>query len=73
MQPSFRQIRAFLSVANHLRFTRAAEELNVSQPALTVQINQLEEALSIRLFNRSRRQVSLTPGGTGSLAAFREN
>ena len=70
MQPSFRQIRAFLSVATHLKFTRAAEELNISQPALTVQINQLEEALGIKLFNRNRRQVSLTPAGHDLLPLF---
>ncbi|WP_319486694.1 LysR substrate-binding domain-containing protein [uncultured Cohaesibacter sp.] len=70
MQPSFRQIRAFLSVASHLKFTRAAEELNISQPALTVQINQLEEALSIKLFNRNRRQVTLTPAGHDLLPLF---
>ena len=70
MQPSFRQIRAFLSVASHLKFTRAADELNISQPALTVQINQLEEALSIKLFNRNRRQVSLTPAGHDLLPLF---
>ncbi|WP_319413199.1 LysR substrate-binding domain-containing protein [uncultured Cohaesibacter sp.] len=70
MQPSFRQIRAFLSVASHLKFTRAAEELNISQPALTVQINQLEEALSIKLFNRNRRQVSLTAAGHDLLPLF---
>ncbi|WP_316858180.1 LysR substrate-binding domain-containing protein [uncultured Cohaesibacter sp.] len=70
MQPSFRQIRAFLSVSSHLKFTRAAEELNISQPALTVQINQLEEALGIKLFDRNRRQVSLTPAGQDLLPLF---
>ncbi|SNY94406.1 transcriptional regulator, LysR family [Cohaesibacter sp. ES.047] len=70
MQPSFRQIRAFLAVASHMKFVRAAEELHISQPALTVQISQLEEALSIKLFNRNRREVSLTPAGQNLLPMF---
>ncbi|MCT8267729.1 MULTISPECIES: LysR family transcriptional regulator [Afifella] len=68
--PNVRQIRAFLAVAKHLRFTRAAEDLNISQPALTVQINQLEEVLSIKLFDRNKRQVSLTPAGRNLLPMF---
>lgn len=70
MTPSIRQIRAFLSVANHLKFTTAAEELHVSQPALTVQIRQLEERLGIRLFDRNKRQVSLTSAGRELMPLF---
>lgn len=70
MVPSFRQMKAFLAVATHLKFTRAAEELHISQPALTVQINQLETALSIKLFNRTKREVSLTPAGQDLLPLF---
>lgn len=65
--PTFRQVRAFLAVARHLKFTRAAHELNVSQPTLTVQINQLEEQLGIKLFDRDKRQVALTPAGRNLL------
>lgn len=65
--PSFRQVRAFLALVKHLKFTRAAQELNVSQPTLTVQINQLEEQLGIRLFDRSKRHVELTPAGRNLL------
>jgi LysR family transcriptional regulator, carnitine catabolism transcriptional activator len=58
-----RHIRSFLAVARHSNFTRAAEELHVSQSALTVQIQQLEEALGVRLFDRTRRRVILTEAG----------
>lgn len=65
--PSFRQVRAFLALVEHLKFTRAAHELNVSQPTLTVQINQLEEQLGIKLFDRNKRRVELTPAGRNLL------
>ena len=58
-----RHIRAFLTVARLRNFTRAANELHVSQSALTVQIRQLEDALGVVLFDRSRRGVSLTQAG----------
>ncbi|TNM63854.1 LysR family transcriptional regulator [Aliirhizobium smilacinae] len=67
LPPSFRQVRAFLSLVQHLKFTRAAQELNVSQPTLTVQINQLEEQLGIKLFDRNKRRVELTPAGRNIL------
>jgi LysR family transcriptional regulator, carnitine catabolism transcriptional activator len=63
-----RHIRAFLAVNRLGSFTRAAAELNVSQPALTVQIRQLEETLGVRLFDRNKRQVVLTPMGRDLLA-----
>lgn len=62
-----RHIRAFLTVARLRNFTRAATELHVSQSALTVQIKQLEDALGVVLFDRSRRGVSLTPAGNDVL------
>jgi len=63
MYQGIRHIRAFLSVARLGSFTKSASELHVSQPALTVQIRQLEEWLGVRLFDRTKRQVSLTPAG----------
>ncbi len=57
------QIECFLAVANHLNFARAAEELNISQPAVTHQIQTLEAELNIKLFKRSTRFVSLTEEG----------
>lgn len=57
------QIECFLSVAHHLNFARAAEELNISQPAVTHQIKSLEAELGVKLFKRSTRLVSLTEEG----------
>lgn len=58
-----RHIRAFLKIAETRNFTRAANDLHVSQSALTVQVQQLEESLSVRLFDRSKRGVTLTAAG----------
>lgn len=63
-----RHIRAFLAVAKHSNFTRAAQELHVSQSALTVQIQQLEETLGVKLFDRNKRRVALTDAGRQVLA-----
>src|SRR5882672_9078663 len=63
MTAELRHIEAFLAVARCGNFTRAAAELHVSQPALTVQIRQLEAALGVRLFDRNNRTVGLTQPG----------
>jgi len=63
MDLSFRQIRAFVTVAQHRSFTRAAAALHLSQPALTVQIRKLEDALQTRLLDRNSRSVALTRMG----------
>lgn len=70
MSISIRQIRAFVSVARLGNFTRAAEALSLTQPALTVQIRGLEESLGIRLFDRTTRTVSLTRAGANALPSF---
>lgn len=70
MDVSLRQIKAFVAVARLRSFTRAAEELNLTQPALTVQIRKLEEALDIRLFDRTTRTVSLNRTGAQILPVF---
>lgn len=62
----FKQLQYFLSVAEHLNFSRAAEALYISQPALSYQIAELEKELGAPLFVRDRRNVFLTPAG-GSL------
>lgn len=59
----FHQIRYFLAVCDHMNFTRAAEACGVSQPALTVAIRKLEEELGGTLFERTARQIALTPLG----------
>jgi DNA-binding transcriptional LysR family regulator len=58
-----RHIRAFLKIAETRNFTRAANDLHVSQSALTVQVQQLEESLGVRLFDRNKRGVMLTAAG----------
>ena len=57
------QLECFLSVAEHLNFSRASEELKISQPAVSHQIHSLEEELGVRLFRRTSKSVSLTPEG----------
>lgn len=57
------QLECFSSVANNLNFARAAEELHITQPAVTHQINTLENELGTKLFKRTTRLVELTPEG----------
>lgn len=61
--PSFRQLQYFLMVAEHGSYRRAAEELGVSQPALTKQIGSLEKQLGLSLLERSRSGTLLSPEG----------
>lgn len=63
MDLNLRDIRAFVTVAQTSSFTRAAAKLNLSQPALTVQIRRLEETVGARLFDRNSRTVTLTSVG----------
>ena len=57
------QISCFLAVAEHLNFARAAEQLHVTQPAVTQQIHSLEKELGVSLFARTTRSVRLTQEG----------
>lgn len=57
------QLECFLRVGNTLNFIRAAEELNISQPALSKQIKSLENELGVKLFERTTRSVHLTAIG----------
>src|SRR5215218_2205827 len=70
MDLSLRQLRAFVSVAHLKSFTRAASVLHLSQPALTVQIRRLEEALAVRLLDRNTRAVELTRVGRDLVPVF---
>jgi DNA-binding transcriptional LysR family regulator len=62
-----RDLRYFVEVADRLSFTRAAERLFISQPALSKQIRMLERQLGAPLFERDRRQVRLTSVGEALL------
>lgn len=57
------QIECFLAVAENLSFARAAEQLHVTQPAITQQIHSLEKELNVKLFIRTTRMVKLTEEG----------
>src|SRR5687768_11478828 len=57
-------VRAFEAVARHLSFRVAAEELNLTQSAISRQIRSLEEDVGAALFSRGTRHVELTPEGT---------
>jgi DNA-binding transcriptional LysR family regulator len=70
MTAEIRHVEAFLAVARHGNFTRAAAALHLSQPALTVQIRQFEAALGVRLFDRDNRHVALTRQGRELVAPF---
>lgn len=63
MISDLRHIRAFLALARAGSFTRAAADLHMAQPTLTVQIQQLEASIGVRLFDRNKRHVALTQAG----------
>ena len=66
-----KQLRYFLAVAETLNFSRAAEALYISQPALSYQVAELEKELGVELFTRDRRRVCLTPEGMALLEPAR--
>jgi DNA-binding transcriptional LysR family regulator len=57
-------LRYFLAVVDNGNFSRAAQQMNVAQPTLSVGISKLESRLGVSLFERSSRRISLTPAGT---------
>lgn len=57
------QLECFIAVAEHLNFSRASEALRITQPAVSHQIQSLEEELDVKLFKRTSKSVSLTQEG----------
>ena len=57
------QLECFIAVAEHLNFSRASEALRITQPAVSHQIQSLEEELNVKLFKRTSKGVSLTQEG----------
>ena len=63
MNVTFRQLSVFTSVARHLSFTQAAKELHLSQPAVSMQVKQMEEQVGLPLFEQLGKQIYLTEAG----------
>ncbi len=70
--PPLNALRAFEAAARHLSFTRAAEELNVTQAAISHQVKGLEDRLGVALFRRFNRALMLTDEGQRLLPAVRD-
>jgi LysR family hydrogen peroxide-inducible transcriptional activator len=71
-RPSIRQLECVVAVADHGNFRRAAAALGISQPALSAQIQAVEELLGVQLFERDRRSVLVTPAGEEVVGRARE-
>lgn len=69
--PSMKALRAFESAARHLSFTKAADELNVTQAAISHRVKTLEECLNVQLFRRFNRKLELTDAGRNYLPSLR--
>ncbi|OGI46796.1 MAG: transcriptional regulator [Candidatus Muproteobacteria bacterium RIFCSPHIGHO2_01_FULL_65_16] len=63
MYLTLRQLKVFEAVARHLNYTRAAEELHLTQPAVSMQVTQLEKSLGIALFEQLGKRIHLTEAG----------
>ncbi len=70
--PPLNALRAFEAAARHLSFTKAAQELNVTQAAISHQVKALEERLGVVLFRRLNRALLLTDAGQSFLPPLRE-
>lgn len=72
MHLTLRQIEVFNAVARHRNYTRAADELHLSQPAVSMQIRQLEQGIGLPLFEQVGKQMHLTEAG-GQMYIYSRN
>ena len=70
--PPLNALKAFEAAARHESFTRAAEELCVTQGAVSHQVKVLEATLGLKLFNRERQRLVITEAGRDYLAVLRD-
>ena len=70
--PQLNALKSFEAAARHESFTRAAEELCVTQGAVSHQVKALEAELAIKLFNRERQRLIITEAGRDYLAVVRD-
>jgi LysR family glycine cleavage system transcriptional activator len=70
--PPLNTLRSFEAAARYESFTRAAEELHVTQSAVSQQVKALEAQLGVKLFNRERQRLKITPAGRDYLVEIRE-
>ena len=71
--PPLNALKAFEAAARHESFTRAAEELCVTQGAVSHQVKALEAELGIKLFNRERQRLIITDAGREYLTVLRDS
>src|SRR5579885_950398 len=69
--PSLSALQAFEAAARHLSFTLAAEELNLTQSAISRHIRGLEDRLGVKLFRRAKQRVALSEAGEAYLPEVR--
>ena len=70
--PPLNALKAFEAAARHQSFTRAAEELCVTQGAVSHQVKALEAELGLKLFNRQRQRLVITDSGRSYLGIVRD-
>ena len=68
---TFRQLETFAEVARQLSFTRAAEALHLTQPAVSIQIRQISDTIGLPLFEQTGREITLTAAGDELLTTVR--
>src|SRR5260370_24716472 len=70
--PRINALRSFEAAARYESFTRAADELHVTQSAVSQQVKALEAGLGVKLFGRERQRLKITPAGRDYLIVIRE-